>query len=210
MWEPEAWDSFRRHFCRENSAFLATIWRNAHQNHIVALLSLFSCDGGVDVKGAGMGLSPENSSELCRGLAAVFEDNPCLAPETPYFRLDGIGKEESIFSILRFLFDCVNYLLYLCFNIDGNQRWETLRASIHYIDARSFSSKLILTEGRYWYKGHSSLTYLNVIPLMKRRTEYQVVYISIRVEIRSFVKVKAYTRIRFGKKEKVKSYYRSK
>lgn len=155
------------------------------------------------------GYLPRTAASSAAG-SLLFSRITPPGPGTPYFWLDGIGKEESIFSILRFLFECVNYLLYLCFNIDGNQRWETLRASIHYIDARSFSSKLILTEGRYWYKGHSSLTHLNVIPLMKRRTEYQVVYISIRVEIRSFVKVKAYTRIRFGKKEKVKSYYRSK
>ena len=45
---------------------------------------------------------------------------------------------------------------------------------------------------------------------MKRRTEYLVVSISIRVDIRRVVRVKAYTRIRFGKVEKVRSYYRSK
>ena len=46
--------------------------------------------------------------------------------------------------------------------------------------------------------------------MMKNRTHCKPVLISIRVEIKRVVKVRAYIRHRYGKVEKVRSYYRSK
>ena len=43
---------------------------------------------------------------------------------------------------------------------------------------------------------------------MKKRTFHQIVCISIRVEVKRVVKVKAYKRIRRGKVEKVRTHYR--
>ena len=43
---------------------------------------------------------------------------------------------------------------------------------------------------------------------MKKKRIVQQVVISIGMEVKTFVKVKAYKRFRFGKVEKVKSYYR--
>ena len=40
------------------------------------IIELVAGYGETRGKGAGMGLSPDNSSELCCGLAAVIEDNP--------------------------------------------------------------------------------------------------------------------------------------
>ena len=45
---------------------------------------------------------------------------------------------------------------------------------------------------------------------MHKRIKRKPVFISIRVEVKHIVKVKAYKRIRFGKIEKVRSHYRSK
>jgi hypothetical protein len=46
--------------------------------------------------------------------------------------------------------------------------------------------------------------------LMNQRTYSRFVHISVRVEMKRVVKVKAYKRLRRGKVEKVRSYYRSK
>ena len=43
---------------------------------------------------------------------------------------------------------------------------------------------------------------------MHRRTHRQIVSITIRVEMKRVVKVKAYKRIRRGKVEKVRTHYR--
>ena len=45
---------------------------------------------------------------------------------------------------------------------------------------------------------------------MKTRTDNPVVHITVRVDVKHVVKVKAYKRVRRGKVEKVRSYYRSK
>lgn len=42
---------------------------------------------------------------------------------------------------------------------------------------------------------------------MKKKRIVQQVVISIGMEVKTFVKVKAYKRFRFGKEEKVKGYY---
>ena len=44
---------------------------------------------------------------------------------------------------------------------------------------------------------------------MKTRTDNPFVHITIGVDVKRVVKVKAYKRIRQGKVEKVRSYYRS-
>lgn len=64
-----------------------------------------------------------------------------------------------------------------------------------------------LTEGRYCDKGAESLQLKNN-PLMKKRTFRRIVRISVRVEVKRVVKVKAYQRIRRGKVEKVRTHYR--
>ncbi len=43
---------------------------------------------------------------------------------------------------------------------------------------------------------------------MRKRTFHQFVCISVRVEVKRVVKVKAYERIRRGKVEKVRTHYR--
>ncbi len=43
---------------------------------------------------------------------------------------------------------------------------------------------------------------------MTKRKQELLLNISIEAEIRRFVKVRAYRRIRFGKVERIKSYYR--
>ena len=43
---------------------------------------------------------------------------------------------------------------------------------------------------------------------MKRKTESKIVLFSIRMEVRRVVRVKAYKRVRNGKTEKVRGYYR--
>ena len=43
---------------------------------------------------------------------------------------------------------------------------------------------------------------------MKKKRIVQQVVISIGMEVKTFVKVKAYKRFRLGKEEKVKGYYR--
>ena len=64
-----------------------------------------------------------------------------------------------------------------------------------------------LTEGRCSNTGASSL-HLNYLTLMKPRTHCKAVLVSIRVEVKRAVKVKAYKRIRRGKVEKVRTHYR--
>ncbi len=43
---------------------------------------------------------------------------------------------------------------------------------------------------------------------MKKRTDCKFVIVSIRVEVVRLVRIKAYTRTRFGKVERVKSHIR--
>lgn len=43
---------------------------------------------------------------------------------------------------------------------------------------------------------------------MNRKTRPKIVLYSIKMEVRSIVKVKAYKRVRNGKTEKVRSHYR--
>lgn len=54
----------------------------------------------------------------------------------------------------------------------------------------------------------SRLFYALIIRNMKKRTIRKVVCISVRMEVVRRTKVRAYTRIRNGKIEKVKSHYR--
>ena len=63
-------------------------------------------------------------------------------------------------------------------------------------------------EGAWRDLENSFYRYLTFIFTMKKKRIVQQVLISIGMEVKTFVKVKAYKRFRFGKEEKVKGYYR--
>ena len=63
-------------------------------------------------------------------------------------------------------------------------------------------------EGAWRDLENSFYRYLTFIFTMKKKRIVQQVVISIGMEVKTFVKVKAYKRFRFGKVEKVKGYYR--
>ena len=73
----------------------------------------------------------------------------------------------------------------------------------------AFFSKINPNRGEVLKQGSVVLA-VKYYSLMKRRTHRQVVHITVRVDVKRVVKVKAYKRIRRGKVEKVRSYYRSK
>ena len=86
--------SFRNNFTNLLKIFelisltLASLFPGRAENKLF-MIELVAGYGGTRGKGAGMGLSPDNSSELCCGLAAVFEDNPAWPGEPPFYGPDG-------------------------------------------------------------------------------------------------------------------------
>ena len=58
------------------------------------------------------------------------------------------------------------------------------------------------------YPLNGCLLFFPSLTLMKPRTYCKAVLVSIRVEVKRVVKVKAYKRIRRGKVEKVRTHYR--